>query len=74
MNIANGKRFFLGIFILILLVTSYFIRFDSDYGSNYAVEDSLLGVLIFHNFFVLVLYFLISFLLILTGIKRIRLR
>lgn len=67
------KRFFTGIFILLFLLVSYFINFETDIGDNYVVSDTLLGILIFHNVFILGFYLLIALLLIITGVKRIRL-
>ncbi|MEK6909389.1 MAG: hypothetical protein AABX23_05045 [Nanoarchaeota archaeon] len=73
MKLVSRFRFFFGIFIFILILFSYFLRFDIDNGSNYVVRDSLLGVIIFHSFFVLVLYLLIALFFVFTGLKRIKL-
>lgn len=56
-----------GIFILIVLFVSYFIRI-----SNYSVDgiirnDTLLGIIIFHNPFILGLYVLAAVALIFSG-------
>jgi len=56
--------FWIGISILVFLLVSYFIKFQVDSGSNYTTLDSLLGILIFHNIFVLLLYVLIVVVLI----------
>jgi hypothetical protein len=72
MKIASKPRFILGILVFLILFISYFVRFEIDSGSNYAVRDSLLGIIIFHNFIVLILYALIGIFLILTGIKRVK--
>ena len=72
MRFASRFKFFLGITILLILFLSYFLRFNVEIGANYVTEDTLLGLLIFHNFFVLILYLLISAWLIVSGIKRIK--
>ena len=61
--------FWTGIIILAVIIISYFIKFQVDYGTNYAIKDSLLGMLIFHNPWILGLYILIVIFLILKGIK-----
>ena len=45
----------------------YNVPVTGDYG--YIVNDSLLGILIFHNPFILALYILISIVLIFIGIR-----
>jgi len=60
MKIRNKKMFYLGIIFGIFLVLIYFIKFDVESGANYNVQDSLLGVLIFHNVFVFAIYVLIA--------------
>ncbi len=69
MRIKKKLYFWIGIFILILMVLAYLYNVPviGDYG--YTVNDSLLGILIFHNPFVLGLYFLIVIVLIVIGIK-----
>lgn len=59
--------FWIGIFILFLMGISYFISFPVDSGANYVVEDRLLGLLVFHNGFVLILYIAIALFLMLVG-------
>lgn len=61
---------FAGIVILLVLIGFYFIKIESDSGINFQTYDTLLGVIIFHNFFVLMLYVLIALLLIVTGISK----
>lgn len=72
MKFVSKFRFILGILILIVLSLSYFVRYNSEYGNNYVVEDSLFGTLIFHNAYILALYLTISIILILTGIKKVK--
>jgi len=73
MKIKNKKSFYTGIAILIFLLVSYFIKFQVDAGSNYLVYDSLLGILIFHNLFVLVAYIIIGVILVILGLRKIKL-
>ncbi|MGV8142071.1 MAG: hypothetical protein ACP5NS_00360 [Candidatus Pacearchaeota archaeon] len=72
MKLASKSKFFIGISLLVVLIISYFIKINSDYGSNYETYDTLLGKLIFHSPFVLFIYILIIFGLIFTGIKKVR--
>ena len=65
---TNKKYFFLGILIFLVLILSYLIKFDIDAGANYNIEERLLGVIIFHNPFILGIYLLIGIILILRGI------
>ncbi|MDO8563975.1 MAG: hypothetical protein Q7R87_03120 [Nanoarchaeota archaeon] len=66
----NKKIYFwIGIALLLFLFSSYFIKFDIDSGSNYATQDSLLGILIFHNIFVLLFYIAVIIFLISRNIK-----
>ncbi|MBI3334229.1 hypothetical protein HYZ97_01975 [Candidatus Pacearchaeota archaeon] len=55
----------LGACILFLLGISYFITLPSDSGSNFVTQERLLGVLIFHNPFVLGIYLVLALWLIL---------
>lgn len=59
-----------GITIIALLVASYFIKVSADSGANYVVEEKLLGIIIFHNPFILGLYILIAIALIIKGAKN----
>ena len=68
MQMTNKKYFFLGILIFLVLILSYLIKFDIDAGANYNIEERLLGVIIFHNPFILGIYLLIGIILILRGI------
>jgi hypothetical protein len=72
MKLVSKFRFFTGLFIPFVLFLSYFIRYNSEYGNNYVVEDSLFGVLIFHNAYILALYLTISIILIITGVRKVR--
>lgn len=69
MKIANKKYFFVGILIFLILILSYLVKFDIDAGSNYNVEERLLGIIIFHNPFILGIYILICIILIIRGFK-----
>ena len=74
MNMGKVKRkntvfFWVGLLILAFLLTSYFIPIKVDSGANYMVKDSLLGIIIIHNPFILGIYILIGFIFIANGIK-----
>lgn len=58
----------IGLGIIALLIISYFIPITTDKGLNYIINDSLLGIIIFHNPFVLGLYILIGVIFIWRGI------
>ncbi len=60
MRCMRKPWFILGSSLLLVLAASYFIRFSIDGGSNFLVQDRLLGILIFHNPFVLALYALLG--------------
>jgi surface polysaccharide O-acyltransferase-like enzyme len=64
----NKKRnlylFVVGIVLAVFMFISYFIKINVESGVNYNVQDSLLGIIIFHNPIVLALYLLISITLI----------
>lgn len=72
MKLVSKTKFFIGLFVLAFMLFSYFIKFVSESGPNYIVEDRLLGVIIFHSAFVFVLYIILACFLIFTGVKRIR--
>ena len=62
------KKYLLsGIFILLFLVLAYFIPLELDSGDNYVVEDTLLGVVIFHSSIVFLLYLTIGIVLLIIG-------
>lgn len=71
MKIISKFRFFSGILILAILFITYFIKVE-DKGSNYIVNEPLLGVLIFNNPLILLIYIVVSIIFIITGIKRIK--
>ena len=62
--------FFVGFSILVLLAIFYFIKINVDVGSNFEVQDSLLGIIIFHNPFILGIYILVAVILIVKGLKK----
>ncbi len=59
-----------GVLFGLFLIFSYFVSIPSVRGGNYYVWDSLLGIIIFHNLFVFIVYILILILLIFFGIKK----
>ncbi len=61
---------YFGLAISVFLALSYFVKINTESGANYIVEDSLLGIVIFHNPFILLLYLLIAIVLIVMGIDR----
>lgn len=56
-----------GITILIVLAISYFIKINVDQGANFIIKDSFLGIIIFHNPFILAFYLLMAIVLIKKG-------
>ncbi len=69
MKIENRKYFGVGIGVLIFLILSYFINIPIESGTNYLITDSLLGILIFHNLYILIIYSLIAMFLICKSLK-----
>lgn len=65
-----NQNFFLGISILFILIISYFVKIEADEGINFIVQDTLLGILIFHNPFILALYILGIIFLIVSGLEK----
>ena len=61
--------FWTGIAILIVMVLTFFIKIEIDSGANYVTFTPLLGIIIFHNPFILGLYILIALVLIVRGRK-----
>jgi len=49
-----------GLIFFILVITSYFVKIEVDRGNNFSTNDSLLGIIILHNPFILLLYILIG--------------
>ena len=68
-KIRGKVCFFTGIAIIALIIISYFIKVKMSSGFNYISYTPLLGVLIFHNPFILTLYVLIAIILVFYGIK-----
>lgn len=68
LNLKRG----IGIVIIFLIVVSYFVTFTVDSGANFETKDRLLGIIIFHNPFILAIYVIISIILIMnkSGEKR----
>ena len=62
--------FSLGIGILVLLVIAYFIPYTAEEGGNYLVKERILGIIIFHNPFILALYILAGTVLLFEGLRR----
>lgn len=60
MKVKNKKYFGIGIGILSFLILSYFIKIPIESGETYIVTDTLLGILIFHNLYILIIYSLIA--------------
>ena len=69
MKIKNIKYFGIGVGILIFLILSYFIKIPIESGTNYLITDSLLGILIFHNLYILIIYSLVAMFLIWKSLK-----
>lgn len=70
LDFMNKKVYFwIGVALFVFLLASYFIKINIDSGSNYATQDSLLGILIFHNLFVLLFYIALILFIISRGIK-----
>ncbi len=60
----KGLSLIMGILIILFLIIAYFIKFTVEEGANYSVQSSLLGIVIFHNPFILAIYILIAIVLI----------
>ncbi len=72
MKLASKPKFYAGIVILALLGVSYFIKLNVDSGTNYQTTDTLLGVIIFHSPFILLIYLAVTASLIISGIRKIK--
>ena len=70
MSIHSLWKFWIGIALLIVMAVTYFIPVSVDSGFNYLVQTPLLGVLIFHNAFILGLYILVCVTLIIWGMRK----
>ena len=70
--------FLAGIAILVVLAASYFIPITlTAYSANGVialVKDSLLGIIIFHNLYVLIIYILIAIALIFISLRKIKIK
>ena len=68
----KGKKisFWIGLVFLILLGASYFVNIQVDDGSNFATYDRILGIVIFHNSWILCFYVLIGLGLIFFGLRK----
>ena len=66
--INNWVFFVVGILLVVFLAISYLIKIQVDSGANFTTYDSLLGIIIFHNIFVLGFYVLIALIMIVLGI------
>jgi hypothetical protein len=73
MLFASKPKFFAGIALAILLMSSYIIRLETTESSSITTQP-LLAILIFHSPLVLALYAIIILYLIITGIKKIELQ
>jgi len=71
-RIVNKFRFYIGISIVFVLLFGYFLKIEVDSGANYAVNDTLLGIIIFHNLFIFIIYLLIALFFIFTGFRKVR--
>ncbi|MEK6888539.1 MAG: hypothetical protein AABW80_00340 [Nanoarchaeota archaeon] len=68
------KTYFIsGILILILLIISFFVRFDVQVSENKIINDSLLGILIFHSPIILTFYIILAIYLIIRALWKIKL-
>ena len=70
MKIHRRGVFWTGVVIFIILLSGYFIKVELESGYNYSTQDSILGVLIFHNPFILAIYVLILVVLIVKGLSK----
>jgi len=66
----NDLFLILGIVWFILLGVFYTIKIGVDEGSNYVIQDSILGIIIFHSFWILLLYIFIGATLIFFGFNK----
>ena len=65
--IKNRKLIFSGLGIFLVLAITYFIKLNVDDGQNYITVERILGIIIFHNPFVLAIYILVAIILIVKG-------
>ncbi len=69
-RIKKKGMFWTGIGIFLFLILIYFIKIPVDSGINFITLDSLLGIIIFHNPFVLGLYILIVIVFVVKGFRK----
>ena len=62
----------IGMGILLFLLAAYYIPVNVDNGNNFIVQDSLLGIIIFHNLIVLGIYILIGLIFLILGNTKIK--
>ncbi|MBS3089811.1 hypothetical protein J4461_02925 [Candidatus Pacearchaeota archaeon] len=60
----------IGIAWMAFLLTAYFIPVTRESGANYVIKDTLLGVTIFHNIFLLIIYIALGLFFIWLGISH----
>lgn len=72
MKVVSKFRIYTGIFIFFILALGYFLRIEVDSGANYTVKDTLLGIMIFHNLLVFVVYLLVALFFIFTGFRKVK--
>ncbi len=68
--ISNHAFFWVGIAIFAILIICYFINISVDTGSNYLTYDTLLGIIIFHNPFILGIFILIGAVFVYLGLRK----
>ena len=69
-KINKSVCFFIGVAIFLILLLSFFVKIKVEDGLNYITYDTLLGILIFHNPFVLGIYVLIVVILIVKSLSK----
>ena len=68
---VKSFRFYIGIGIIIFIIATYFINIthatEDNLGRVMQTEERLLGILVFHNPFILSLYVLVAVVLVVYG-------
>jgi len=72
LDIKSNSSFYSGIAILIILTITYFIKVPTSVTTSSITYSPILAILIFHNPFILIIYFIITIALILKGIGKIK--
>ena len=72
MKLASKPKFCIGIIIATILIISYFIKINIDEGTNYQIQDTLLGIIIFHSPIIFSIYLAVITALIILGIRKIK--